>query len=576
MRTLHPFHGGVCPPERKTLSSEAPLRPAGIPPQLVLPLSQHVGPSGAPRVQAGDRVLGGQRLTDLHGLPVHAPTSGRVRAIEARVLPHPSGLGDRCIVIDCDGEDRWQPLDGCADYRSLDPASLRQRLFEAGLAGLGGAGFPTAHKLAAQRPMDTLLINGAECEPYITADDRLMRERAAAVLSGADILACACGAREILIGVEDNKPAAIAALRAALAGRDDIEIAVIPTRYPSGGEKQLIEILTGRQVPSGGLPADLGILCQNVGTAAAAHDAIVDGRPLVSRIVTVTGEALRSPGNYRVLLGTPMRYLLQLAGLQPQPAQRLIMGGPMMGVALTDARAPVIKTSNCLLLPGAGELSPAPAAQPCIRCGLCAEVCPARLLPQQLYWYARAEQHEQLQQHKLFDCIECGACSWVCPSHIPLVQYYRASKGAIRDAQAASAKSEHARERFEARQARLEREAAEKAARRAQRKRAAAARAGKPSTAAAGNSEDPIQAAIARARAKRAARAGGDDAAAQSREQLARIEARLAKARARLAADDGADPATSAALRKAVSTTEAKLEAARGATAAGETERDPA
>jgi electron transport complex protein RnfC len=515
VRRLHDFHGGIFPPERKSLSSDGAIVAAGIPPQVVLPLSQHIGPVAEAVVAVGDRVLGGQPLTDAQGLPVHAPTSGTVAALEERSVPHPSGLPAPCIVIDCDGEDEWLPLQGCEDFRALSHDELRQRIFAAGIAGLGGAGFPTAYKLGgdAGRGIHTLILNGTECEPYITADDRLMRERAAAVIGGARILAHLVQPDEILIGVEDNKPEAVAALRAALGDHGDIDVVEFPTKYPSGGERQLIQILTGKQVPSGGLPADIGILCQNVGTAAAVHAAVTDGRPLVSRITTVTGEAVQRPGNFEVLVGTPMAYLLERAGFAPGPRQRLLMGGPMMGIAVPSVDCPVVKTTNCLLAPAPGELREPPAvAQPCIRCGLCAEACPAQLLPQQLYWYSRAEDHEQLDTHNLFDCIECGACSWVCPSSIPLVQFYRASKGAIRERQAAEARSEHARLRFEARQARKEREAAEKEARRAARKKAALAKAAqKPAAqadATAGDNaaagEDPIQAAIARAKARRA------------------------------------------------------------------------
>jgi electron transport complex protein RnfC len=559
MRRVHDFHGGVFPPERKTLSNRASIRSAALPKRLILPLSQHIGRPAEPIVAPGDKVLAGQRLTDLSGLPVHASSSGTVAAIEDQPLPHASGMSGPCIVIDCDGEDRWIDLEPLADYRNADTETLIQHLFAAGIAGLGGAGFPTAWKLphAGGKKIDTLMINGTECEPYITADDLLMRERAAEIIAGIDILAHICAPREILFGVEDNKPEAIASLRHALQGRTDIELIVFPTKYPSGGEKQLIEILTGKQVPSGGLPADIGILCHNVGTAVAVHDAVSRGRPLVSRITTVTGKSAVEPGNFEVRLGTPMRDLLEQAGYQPTKKQRLIMGGPMMGVTLPQDSSPIIKTTNCLLVPGEDELAEPVTAQACIRCGLCAEACPARLLPQQLYWFARARDHERLEEHHLFDCIECGACSYVCPSHIPLVQYYRASKAAIREQQAANARSEHARERFEARQERLARVAAEKDERRAARKRAALAKAADTADA-----EDPIQAAIARAQARKAAQAAAPaDNGDANQEKLARIEARLSKARGKLRDDDGSDPAISAALEKAVSTTEAKLAA---------------
>lgn len=559
MRRVHDFHGGIYPAERKSLSNHVPIRSAGIPPQLVLPLSQHIGPAAKPIVRRGQSVLGGERLTDLSGLPIHAPSSGRVAAIENRPIPHASGMSAPCVVIDCDGEDRWIELAPVADYRQLTSTQLGDLLFEAGIAGLGGAGFPTARKLprADSSSITTLIINGTECEPYITADDVLMRERAAEIISGTDILAHACKPREILIGVEDNKPEAIAALRDCLGDRRDIEVIVFPTKYPSGGEKQLIEILTGKQVPSGGLPAHIGVLCQNVGSAVAIYQAVLEGRPLVSRVTTVTGESARDRGNFEVLLGTPMRYLLEQAGYEPAEPQRLIMGGPMMGVTLPDEHCPIIKTTNCLLVPAAGELSEPSRAQACIRCGLCAEACPARLLPQQLYWFSRSQDLERLEEHHIFDCIECGACSYVCPSHIPLVQYYRASKAAIREQRIETAKADHARERFEARQERVARAAAEKDAKRAARKRAAIAKAADNAS-----GEDPIQAAIARAQARKAAQAANPaDPSAENRAKLEAIEKRLSKAREKLAADNGEDPAISDALQNAVATTERKLEA---------------
>ena len=572
MRKIFDFHGGIHPPENKQQSLGAPVADAGVPPELVLPLSQHIGAAANPVVAVGDRVLKGQLVADATGfvsVPLHAPSSGTVVAIEDRLIAHPSGHLAACIVIATDGRDEWTVLQPTADYRSLDRDELRNRIRQAGIAGMGGAGFPTAVKLSP-RPgskVETLIINGTECEPYITADDALMREQASELIAGVGILQYLLQPAETLIGVEDNKPEAIAALRAAAQGAD-IEVVSFPTKYPSGGEKQLIEILTGKQVPSGGLPLDVGIICQNVGSVVAIQDAIVNGRPLISRITTVTGEAVRRPGNFRVLLGTPMNYLLAQAGYIAERNRRLIMGGPMMGFTVPDANVPIVKTSNCLLAPSEAELPTPPPAQACIRCGLCAQACPASLLPQQLFWFARAKEYDKLEHHNLFDCIECGACSWACPSNIPLVQYYRASKAEVLQLRRDNERAEHSRIRFEARQERLAREEAEKLAKRAARKQAAEQRA---RDAASGGElqEDPIQAAIDRAKAKKAAQQAGDTnstsdleklekAVVTTRQRLDTATAKLEQARA-----EGSDLVD--ALQTGVDKTRAKLAAAEAA-----------
>ena len=503
MRTIHDIHGGIHPPERKALSRPGDLQRAPIPPVLVLPVRQHLGVPALPVVAVGDTVMGGQLLAEAQGVmsvPVHAPTSGTVAAMESRPIAHASGLTDQCIVIQTDGEDHWLAFEGITNWRESDPARLVERIREAGIAGLGGAGFPTAVKLSPgpARSIETLLINGTECEPYITADDTLMQCRADELVEGAHILAHILSADSILIGIEDNKPDAIARVQAAISRAGaTIELATFPTKYPSGGEKQIIEILTGQQVPSGGIPADIGIVCVNPGTAVATQQAIIDGKPLTHRIVTLTGEALAAPQNMSACLGTPITQLLEHAALSAEAQQRIIHGGPMMGFAVSDLNAPITKITNCLLAPTATELPLPEPAQPCIRCGHCAEACPASLLPQQLYWYARAKDQEQLAEHRLFDCIECGACAYVCPSQIPLVQYYRAAKGQIRDSEQEKRRSDNSRERFEARQARLEAETAAREAKRAARKAAAQSQAAE-------NGSDPIQEAIERAKARKA------------------------------------------------------------------------
>lgn len=506
MRKVFDFHGGIHPAENKHQSVRSPIADAGIPPELIIPLSQHIGAPARPLVSIGERVLKGQMIAEARGfvsVPVHAPTSGTVHAIEDRLIAHPSGYLAPCIVITSDGQDEWTERNGVSDYHTLEAADLINIIRNAGIAGMGGAGFPSAVKLSvkADTHIKTLIINGTECEPYITADDILMREQAYEIIEGTKILQQIIAPQETLIGIEDNKPEGIAALRAAAQGTG-IEIVTFPTKYPSGGEKQLVEILTGQQVPSGGLPSQVGVVCQNIGSTVAIFNAVVHGQPLISRITTVTGESVREPQNFEVLIGTPVQYLIEKAGYQREENNRLIMGGPMMGFTIPDTDVPIVKTTNCLLAPSEAELSTPPPAQACIRCGMCAEVCPASLLPQQMFWFAQGKEFEKLEEHNLFDCIECGACSFACPSNIPLVQYYRASKAEILQLRHDHEVAEQSRIRFEARQQRLEQAEEEKEAKRAARKIAAQQRA---QAAEEGGEEDPIQAAIERAKAKKAA-----------------------------------------------------------------------
>jgi electron transport complex protein RnfC len=531
MRKIHGFHGGIHPPENKHQSVRTPIADAGIPPELVIPLLQHIGTPAGVVVTIGQHVLKGQVIAEAQGfvsVPKHAPTSGTIHAIEDRLIAHPSGHFAPCIVIIPDGKDEWIECRGTPDYEALDKLQLIDMIRNAGIAGMGGAGFPSSVKLSvkAGTHIETLIINGTECEPYITADDVLMRERADQIIEGAKILRHIISPRETLIGVEDNKPEGIAALRVAAEG-SGIEIVEFPTKYPSGGEKQLIEILTGKQVPSGGLPSQVGVVCQNIGSTVAIYEAVVHGKPLISRVTTVTGNAVREPQNFQVLIGTPMRYLLQKAGYQAEKNNRLIMGGPMMGFTVPSIDVPIVKTTNCVLAPTEAELPTPPPAQACIRCGMCAQACPVSLLPQQLFWFAQGKEFDKLEHHNLFDCIECGACSYVCPSTIPLVQYYRASKAEILQLRRDHEKAEASRLRFEARQQRLEQAEAEKEAKRAARKKAAEQRA----QATAGDSgEDPIQAAIERARAKKAAQEG----AGGSESELDKLEKAVVSAQKRL------------------------------------------
>jgi Na+-translocating ferredoxin:NAD+ oxidoreductase subunit C len=475
MRKLHAFHGGIHPAEHKLESSAQPSMRAPLPQRLVLPLKQHIGNAAKALVQAGDQVLKGQLLARSEGMlsaAIHAPTSGTVVSIDFQAVAHPSGLPELCILLKPDGEDRWIEHSGF-DYRALPREELLTRLRDAGIVGLGGATFPTHVKLSSAQKIQTLILNGAECEPWITTDDRLMRERAAEIVQGIEILRYLAQPAETLIGIEDNKPQAIAAMQQACAG-SGIEVVVIPTLYPSGGEKQLIKILTGKEVPSGGRPLNIGVACSNVATACAIHRLVNHGEPMISRMITVTGN-VKSPQNFEALIGTPIEELVQLAGGALPDANGFIVGGPMMGLEVTNAQLPVVKGSNCIIVKS-GKLFPAPPpALPCIRCTRCVQVCPAELQPQELYWFAKAKNLGKAQSYHLFDCIECGACSYVCPSHIPLVQYYRFAKSQIwaneRDKEAADL----ARERHEFHLMRLEREKHDKAEKLAQKEKAALA-----------------------------------------------------------------------------------------------------
>ncbi|MDM9614467.1 electron transport complex subunit RsxC [Kosakonia cowanii] len=544
---LWDFHGGIHPPEMKTQSNGTPLRQLPLANRFVIPLKQHIGAEGELCVSVGDSVLRGQPLTRGRGrmLPVHAPTSGTVVAIAPHATAHPSALPELSVIIEADGEDRWIAREGWQDYRAQSVEALIERIHQFGVAGLGGAGFPTGAKLqGAGDKVDTLIINAAECEPYITADDRLMQDCAAQIMEGVRILAHILQPRQVLIGIEDNKPQAISMMRAVLAGSHDIQLKVIPTKYPSGGAKQLTQILTGKQVPHGGRSSDIGVLMQNVGTAYAVKRAVIDGEPLTERVVTLTGEAVTRPGNVWARLGTPVRHLLDYAGFQPSAEQLVIMGGPLMGFTLPWLDVPVVKITNCLLAPSASEMGETQEEKGCIRCSACADACPADLLPQQLYWFSKGQQHDKAIAHNLSDCIECGACAWVCPSNIPLVQYFRQEKAEISAIAEEERRTAEAKARFEARQARLERE---KLARQARHKQAAA----KPGE----EDKQAIEAALSRVKEKQAAaaepvvvQAGAEP---DNREVIAAREARKAEARVRQAEKaqqtaEGDDPRKSA------------------------------
>ena len=458
---LTTFDGGLHLPDCKQRSTTSPI--SRMPPckQYVIPLQQHIGAISLPLVKAGDKVLKGQMLAkpdDLVSAAVHSPVSGIVTDIKMMGVPHVSGLPDQCIVIENDFENSWIQHTPLGDeYNQNTSSSLRKVIREAGIVGLGGATFPSAVKLT-EIGVKTLILNGVECEPYITCDDVLMREYAEQILIGADIIGHILKVRQCVVAIEDNKQEAISAIKKAIDkdGTGFFQLKVIPTFYPSGGEKQLIKIITGEEVPIGRYPAELNVLCHNVATAYAIYRAIYFAEPLISRILTVTGHGVTQPQNIEVLIGSPMSACIEHCGGYRKDHDELIMGGPMMGFSLSSDELPVIKASNCLLVTTAEDAVTEKNHMPCIRCGKCVDVCPARLLPQQLYWYASSKNNDRLTEHNLFDCIECGCCAYVCPSDIPLVQYYRYAKTTIRQQERERDASDISRQRHEAHEERLQ------------------------------------------------------------------------------------------------------------------------
>ncbi len=481
LESLFDFNGGVKPDYHKDASTRLSIGVSPAQTELVIPLHQSIGGTPRPIVAVGEQVKKGQRIGDADGdvsSAVHASTSGTVVAIEMRRMPHPSGLSSLCIVLESDGRDEWIACQAF-DYKKATPQEIRDYLRDSGVVGLGGAVFPTHLKLNADRQggIETLIINGAECEPYITCDDMLMRERADDIVRGVQLMREILGAKHVRIGIEDNKPEAIAVMQTAVRfgdnRTDDLLVVAVPTRYPAGGAKQLIRVITGIEVPHGKRSIDYGVQCFNVATALAIYEAISLGRPLISRIVTVAGN-VGAPRNFDVLIGTAIKDII--AACEPLPdTNRLIMGGPMMGVEIPGDEVPVVKATNCILL-GSNKIFPPPAPEmPCIRCGECAIACPADLQPLELYWFSRAKIFGKAQEYHLFDCIECGCCSYVCPSNIPLVDYYRFAKSEIWAREKEKSLADEARDRFEFRQFRDVRDEQEKSARLAARAAAAAA-----------------------------------------------------------------------------------------------------
>ncbi|MBU1235496.1 MAG: electron transport complex subunit RsxC [Gammaproteobacteria bacterium] len=471
-------HWGIHPDDRKRPAADLPLRRLPLPSHLYVPLQQHIGAPARPIVLVGQKVLKGELIAEAQGATsaaIHAPSSGTITAVGEITAPHASGLPVPGITIECDGEDRWIeaadiPDDPAFDPFSLEPAEISRRIGAAGVVGMGGATFPSALKLniGKKTGITTLIINGGECEPYLSCDDRVMRDFAAEAVDGIRLMLHATGAKEALVGIEDNKPEAIATMQQAAAGFPEIRICPVPARYPMGSEKHLFSALTGKEVPADGRTTDLGVLVHNVGTAAAVHTAIRHGRPLVERIVTLNGGAWRAPGNVVAPIGMLVSDIIAATEFKEQPA-RLIMGGPMMGTLLPSEFVPVVKGSSGLLALTAEEAADG-EAQPCIRCSSCVRACPVGLLPLEMSARIRNEDYAGAVDLGLKDCIACGCCAYVCPSRIPLVQYFGHAKGELAARDRAKLRNDATKRLVAARAERLEREAKEKAEAAARRK----------------------------------------------------------------------------------------------------------
>lgn len=436
---------GVHPDPGKGATEGAAIRRAPVPDRLVIPLSQHTGVPCTPLVKPKQEVRRGECIGDAQALitaPVHASAPGVVEKIEPR--PHGGGAFSPAVVlIPTSGFEPSIPDDtgSLEDALALPPDEIKARVRAAGIVGMGGAGFPTHVKLSPPPPkkVEICILNGAECEPFLTADHRLMLERAAEIVDGMRLIMRALGAGVGIIGIEDNKPDAASAMAAALdrSGlKGSVRVQVVHTRYPQGAEKTLIYTLTKREVPSGGLPADVGVLVSNVGTAAAVRDAVLKGMPSIERVVTVTGGAVKSPANLLALVGTPVRLLLEECGWMPEKTRRVVLGGPLMGTAIPDVDVPITKTTSGILALTESALAPA-REYPCIRCGRCVQACPMHLVPSTLASLCRNGREVRAKAVGLLDCFECGSCAFGCPAKIPLVHWIRVGKASLRRTKAA-------------------------------------------------------------------------------------------------------------------------------------------
>lgn len=435
MSKVATFERGIHPKYNKELSSGKSITPAKLPQRIVIPLSQHIGAPAKLEVKIGDEVKKGQIIGSPSGFvssPVHSSISGKVIAIAD--FPTAAGRLVNSVVIESDEKDEAIAFKETPGYMNLTADEIKAMIKDAGIVGMGGAAFPTNVKLSPpkEKPIDTVIINGAECEPYLTADHRLMVERPKEVLEGLKIIMKALGVKEGHIGIEENKPDAIEAMRSAASGDSNIKVHALEIKYPQGAEKMLIKAITNREVPSKGLPMDVGVVVQNIGTALAVYEAVRFGKPLIERVVTVTGKGIREPKNMMVRVGTLISDVVEQCGGLVDGAIKVISGGPMMGFAQWTLDVPVTKGTSGILVLTENEYVASDEYFSCIRCGRCVDVCPMGLNPSMLSILAEKGFYEEAKEYNLFDCFECGSCAYVCPAKRPMVQFMRLAKSQVK------------------------------------------------------------------------------------------------------------------------------------------------
>ena len=437
MKTMKTFRiGGVHPHDNKEFSAHKAITAVPLPAKAIIPLVQHIGAPAKPVVQKGDAVKVGQLLAEAGGFvsaPIHSPVSGKVTKIDTAIDAW--GMKMQAIYIDVEG-DEWLPeidrTDILVPYTNLEAKDIIEKIKNAGIVGLGGACFPTHVKLMPPpgKKAEVLIVNGVECEPYLTCDHQLMMERGEQILVGIELVMKALGINKAIIGIENNKPDAIAHMQQLTAGNKSVTVQPLKLRYPQGGEKQLIDACIGRQVPSGALPIEVGAVVDNVATLFAVYEAVMKNKPLISRVMTVTGKDVKNPGNYEVRFGTPLADVLEMAGGVPESTGKVIGGGPMMGRAMQNLDMPCNKRmSGALLMTKEESVRVEPS--PCIRCGKCVSACPMGLEPYLLAKLSAAQNWEKMEQLSIMDCIDCGCCLFTCPSHRPLLDYIRLGKGKV-------------------------------------------------------------------------------------------------------------------------------------------------